>query len=557
MGTGRLYDLYVPSTDVYGNAILNKINNGTVVKTLTFNGYTPNISAILRKSTGELYVAGTNSVSNERHIYKFVNDIYSLRIDCKFGAAYETAGDGPHCLAEDKNGIIWIGGTNYIYKLENDIITKAISLDNLGVDSVQQIVCARKTNTVIIRAMHSICKISNDSLSADIYTDVSTFLENIGIDKNDNLYCVCNSGTDTSNVRIFSPNLTFLKNLPFYVYRYGKFFMDKQLNSYLVDYRSIYRIDTDGNQLEKYNHYGLTQYGAYNPGNSGVLCGDIILDKDNNLYYWTIKISLNTKTSELSGSAAVRTQGDVTGMQWEIKYNSKFNLIQEGTTIKTFNGTSFTTIGSAPVTDTMFQNNGFTDFTGLTKDKLSSLSSPKILTKKADSTTSNIKVTGTPLGKLILAANDITFSDTVSNIDKFTLSSTNSGTGIMKIITSFDSGTTWKHYNTANSAWETVDKNNLAEVEALGNAVSEFNALGNSVWDSAILSAGKKVRFGYYLEANATTDVVETDLLTMQVDMNGSWVLCKVGTDFTYSYMDTENMKVNLISNGDFRITIV
>lgn len=231
-------------------------------------------------------------------------------------------------------------------------------------------------------------------------------------------------------------------------------------------------------------------------------------------------------------------------------------LLQSGSVIKSFNGTTFSNIGSEPITDAMFES-GFSDFTGLTKDKLATLSSPKLLLKKSESVTPSTKITGTPLPKLILANSDILLSGTVSSLDKFVLTANNSGTAVMKIIMSFDSGTTWKAYNASTSTWVTVDKNTLSDVKSKGNAISELNAISSGVWYDAVLNAGKKVRFGYYMEANATTDVVETDLLTMQVDMNGKWKMCSLDAEYSFGYTGTSSVQVKLLASGDYRITIV
>ena len=82
---------------------------------------------------------------------------------------------------------------------------------------------------------------------------------------------------------------------------------------------------------------------------------------------------------------------------------------------------------------------------------------------------------------------------------------------------------------------------------------------GGTVWSDVLIgtNGSKKLRFGYYLEVSSTSDVVETDALTMQVDMNGAWELTNVGVAYTYNYPDSDTINVKLISNGDYRITIV
>lgn len=262
-------------------------------------------------------------------------------------------------------------------------------------------------------------------------------------------------------------------------------------------------------------------------------------------------------TKMTTTSAIGMMRGDSTGYQWDIMFNPQKHLFQSGSTIKTWNGTDFSNVGSIPVTDSMFETNGFSDLAGLTKDKLSTLYSPKLLLKKSDSTNISTKFTGTPLPKLVLAGSDITLSSNISNIDKFTLTANVLNTANLRIITSVDSGTTWEAYNVSTSNWETVDKNDLNAVKTKGNTPAQLNALDANVWNSKVLNGNKKVRFGYYLEVNSTTDTIETDLLTMQADANGKWKACANNTEYTYSYSADNILSIKLLASGDYRMTVI
>ena len=272
-----------------------------------------------------------------------------------------------------------------------------------------------------------------------------------------------------------------------------------------------------------------------------------------------LKVLKNCYRISMTASFSYLENNDITGMQWELMYNQQKHLIQSGTSIKSFNGTAFTDVGSSPATDTMFETNGFSDFSNLTKDKLSTLTSPRILTKKSDSNSTNLKFTGTPLPKLILAGSDIQLSNSIAAVDNFTLSSNISATANMRIIYSTDSGTTWKTYK--NSTESLVNINSLSGIKANGMTPAEFMAIGRTTWSSILLDTNnnpsKKIRFGYYLEVANTTDAVETDVLTMQIDVNGTWGFASLNVDYEFSYTDSSTAEVSLINSGDFRISLM
>ena len=232
-------------------------------------------------------------------------------------------------------------------------------------------------------------------------------------------------------------------------------------------------------------------------------------------------------------------------------------LIQDGTSIKTWNGTALTDVGTAPATDTMFTSNGSSNLSGITKAILSTLSSPKVLLKRGDNVATSLKYTGTPLPKLVLSSGDITLSPSVSHVDSFNLSANIAATSAMRVIVSFDSGSTWRTYK--DSIWKTVDHTKLSEVKANGLSVAEFNALDSANWTTQLLGdyGSKKVRFGYYMEVNSLTDYAESDILTMQVDMNGAWELSTLNTDYQFYYAQDKVISIALIANGDFRISVL
>lgn len=232
-------------------------------------------------------------------------------------------------------------------------------------------------------------------------------------------------------------------------------------------------------------------------------------------------------------------------------------LLNIGTNVYNILNNSLNVIGTLPVTQDMFDTYGLTSASDIPANILNT-NGLKLLVKSYTSDSVNLKYNGTPLPKLVLAKNDITLSNETSNMDKFILTATSNGTGVLKVITSFDSGTTWESY--VNNTWTKVNISDLSNVKANGLSITNFNNLDANIWFSKLvdtLDGNMKIRFGYYLEAGSISDSVFTDLLTMQLDMNGSWKLCKLNTDYTYTYENNNGLKINLLNNGDYRVSVI
>ena len=525
MGTGRGYDIWVANT---GGGTISKIVNDVVVKTISTGGNPYNIC--MGRDNAIWVTDYASSV-----VLKIVNDVIVKTI---------SVGSYPYSICVDKNNAVWVThntAPGSVTKIVNDTVVKTISVG----DSAYGI-CVDKNNAIWVANLSSctISKIVNDVVVKTISTGSSSPFD-ICIDKNNTLWVGTYSSSvykivndvvvKTINIGSRITGICIDKNSAIWVVNFSSGATSKIVNDVVVKTITT-PVTTDGSPF------------------------DICVDMDNSIWV-TIRASLGivakivndvvVKTINVDGSP----QGISSGMELEILFPNK-HLIQSGTSIKSFDGTTFTDVGSSPATDTMFENNGFSDFSNLTKDKLSTLTNPKILTKKTDSNNTSLKFTGTPLPKLILAGSDIQLSSSVARVDSFTLTGTQSTNASLRLIVSFDSGATWKTYK--NSTWTTVDTSNIANVKNNGLTMAELLAIGGSIWSEVLIGASgsKKLRFGYYLEVTSTSDVVETDALTMQVDMNGAWGVAELNTDYKFQYASDSTASVVLIANGDFRMSV-
>lgn len=260
----------------------------------------------------------------------------------------------------------------------------------------------------------------------------------------------------------------------------------------------------------------------------------------------------NTLVTTASSLATTATGGfrPVITLQFGIGGGAK-HLIQDGTDIKKYDANGWTTVGQAPVTESMFTANGMTDLSVITDATLALLSSttPQILTYKATVPYETLRAIPKP--KLVLASGDITMSAWAS-VTAGTVTTSLVNTGVVGLITSVDGGKTWKAWN--GTAWVTVDVTSLSAVKAAAMTPAVFNAITAAQWKTLLGDTPATIRFGYYLEQADTLSNAATDLLTLTVTMTGEWGSGTLSTDFSYYYADNETLTVKVFTNGDFKV---
>lgn len=230
--------------------------------------------------------------------------------------------------------------------------------------------------------------------------------------------------------------------------------------------------------------------------------------------------------------------------------NNRF-LIQDGTDVKTYTSSGWETVGAAPPTDDMFLNKGMLDLSTCApylKD-LTEKSNLKIIVSKPKREPTVAHLTGVPVPKIIKMKNDVSFLNT-SKINSLTLSGTEKG--VLRIAISTDSGTTWEAKQ-KNGSWTTVDITNPIDFKANAMTIDDFNSIQN--WDER-LGQAKNLRFAFYFEQSSSADETSLDSLTMDVDLLDSWDMAMPGVDYKYGYNRNTNLRILLLSDGDYKINI-
>lgn len=232
-------------------------------------------------------------------------------------------------------------------------------------------------------------------------------------------------------------------------------------------------------------------------------------------------------------------------------------LFQDGSDIKAYSNGAWSTIGQSPVTKEMFESSGMDSITSIGYSQIEMLtnSSPKVLKCFVNSIESAPDATLTFVPKnpqLILSSGDIRLLD-IESIDGVTIVGGATATGVVRIITSVDSGSTWKAYNSGTEQWVTINTNDLSDVETNGMTIAGVNAVPSAKWMS-LVGTSEYIRFGYYLEQAASTDTAYTDSLSITLDMLGQWYPSDIPDEALYEYPSSTKLRVYLYANGTYKI---
>jgi hypothetical protein len=137
---------------------------------------------------------------------------------------------------------------------------------------------------------------------------------------------------------------------------------------------------------------------------------------------------------------------------------------------------------------------------------------------------------GTNNPTIVKANGDINLSN-VQEIAQIVWTTNVSGQGVLKLITSVDSGVSWKAFN--GTDWITVDINNISDFKTNGNSVATINSLTISQLE-LLRQGSSKIRFAYYIEKENVSDIANNDAITLKVNMKGNDSIA-AQTDFSYS----------------------
>jgi hypothetical protein len=169
---------------------------------------------------------------------------------------------------------------------------------------------------------------------------------------------------------------------------------------------------------------------------------------------------------------------------------------------------------------------------------------------KEERETMDIDLKLIPKPQLVVANGDINLTN-IYKITSFVFTSKENGNGKVKYVVSPDRGTTW--YTFKNGVFTTIPSLTTDIVGIEGMDTDTINTIPPSEWNN-LVSNTKTIRFAYYLEILKETDEVLVDELVLNYETMGIWNSAIQGTDYDYSYINNEMLRVKLYSDGDYKI---
>ena len=185
-----------------------------------------------------------------------------------------------------------------------------------------------------------------------------------------------------------------------------------------------------------------------------------------------------------------------------------------------------------------------TNYLYATEAQLKALGKVKILVNDDYDTKHKIKMTAVPNDQIVVPKKLIS-TKSIENIDSVSISSTVGNNTVLKIAVTKDLS---KYYSFNGTDWVEV-----SDIKNDGNTPTEINSISSENWDKFINGANG-IAFEYFLSITDETDTLNTDKLSMQVDMKGTWQSALKGTDFNYGYSANDQLKVTLLTDGSYKI---
>lgn len=196
--------------------------------------------------------------------------------------------------------------------------------------------------------------------------------------------------------------------------------------------------------------------------------------------------------------------------------------------------------------ETLFTTKGSTasTFTGLS-------GKVKVLAYSTFSTaTHTATLVGAPFPQLVKPSGLISVAN-YEAIESVNITYDVSSTASLKIAVTLD-GTTYKAWS--GTAWVTVDATNATTFATNAMDVSAVATITAAQW--LLLNPKTNIGFAYLITTSASTDKCATDLLSLTVDMKGTWSKAIHGTDYTYSYSNTA-LSVKVLVAGSYKVNYV
>lgn len=202
-------------------------------------------------------------------------------------------------------------------------------------------------------------------------------------------------------------------------------------------------------------------------------------------------------------------------IQIDIKY-----LIVDGTDIKHWDTTSssYVKVSEVPLTADKFKTYGDDIYHKERTGIIAASPILKIWSPSAELLTPRITQVIKPKPVIVNMNDDILFSEAyIKDIMNVVVTLDNTGSGIIVFIVSTDSGVSWKAWD--GGSWILVDITNIEDVKSKGMSVAVIQGITEAQWTALGLS-DKKMRFGWYMEITASTDVLKLKQIRANYNTN-------------------------------------
>lgn len=204
--------------------------------------------------------------------------------------------------------------------------------------------------------------------------------------------------------------------------------------------------------------------------------------------------------------------------------------------------TNYYTIANGQLTQVVDTSaGGITDLSLITPALLQGLTQPKLVVTSEGSVPSgaslSVKVKLPPQTIIQKTDVDIQTAEELSNIII-----THSGTAIVKISCSIDSGMSWIKYD--GQSWVATELSDGMDIDTIQGLTTE---------QLDYITQANKVRFGIYIEPQSIDDNISLQSIKFSMKKEGLWTSCVLNTDYTYG-RGTDFIEFTAKKAGDYLI---
>lgn len=239
-------------------------------------------------------------------------------------------------------------------------------------------------------------------------------------------------------------------------------------------------------------------------------------------------------------------------ISYEELLDDKKYLFTDGISLFKYD-TQWVDIGEYSIDYNIFNTYGMDNVSALTSNQYSQFPSNKIkvLTfSKMTDVNFKTKMSAIPKSQLVKMDTDIDISN-IDGINSISVDLTESGNGIIRMATSFDSGLTWKTYN--GTEFVDIDIGDINNVKINGMTKNVLNSIPSVSWNN-LRTNSNKLRFAYYMEIVDTNDVATINTLNLNCNLTGSWELSVHGLQYKANYASNTKLVIKILESGTWKI---